>query len=56
MFVGRVQGMLNAAQEAKPGLVNWLQLKVYLIDDVRIERISADEDTFQNYITCHAQY
>ncbi|HKG48508.1 MAG TPA: hypothetical protein VKB02_17355 [Pyrinomonadaceae bacterium] len=28
VFVGRVQGMMKAAQEAKPDLVNWLRPKL----------------------------
>lgn len=38
MFVGRVQGMLKAAQEAKPDLVNWLRPKLKVTRKTEFER------------------
>ena len=38
VFVGRVQGMLKAAQEAKPDLVNWLRPKLEVKRKTEFER------------------
>ena len=38
VFVGRVQGMLKAAQEAKPDLVNWLRPKLKVTRKTEFER------------------
>lgn len=38
VFVGRVQGMMKAAQEAKPDLVNWLRPKLAVKRKTEFER------------------
>ncbi len=38
VFVGRVQGMLKAAQEAKPDLINWLRPKLKVTRKTEFER------------------
>jgi integrase len=38
VFVGRLQGMLKAAQEAKPDLINWLRPKLKVTRKTEFER------------------
>ena len=43
VFVGRVQGMMKAAQEAKPDLVNWLRPKLAVKRKTEFERRVVEE-------------
>jgi len=50
VFVGRVQGMLKAAQEAKPDLVNWLRPKLAVKRKTEFERRVVEDWEYRDLV------